>query len=185
MNYSTIASPIGDLLFTWEGQSLSGVYMESHKGGPTPTEHWHRDDTGMAPMREQLTEYFAGVRQAFDLPLHFRGTEFQRRVWDALLAIPFGTTTTYTEIAQKVGAEKAVRAVGAAVGRNPISIIVPCHRVLGANGSLTGFAGGLDRKHWLLGHERGPESAPSRIHNIRYFDFASPETERPTKAGSR
>jgi len=161
MNYSTIASPIGNLLFTWEDDALTGVYMESHKGGPTPTEQWRRDDTGMAAVREQLAAYFAGSRQRFALPLLLRGTEFQRRVWDALLAIPFGTITTYAEIAQGIGATKAVRAVGTAVGRNPISIIVPCHRVIGSNGSLTGYAGGLDRKRWLLGHEQAPITTSS------------------------
>ncbi|WP_166171058.1 methylated-DNA--[protein]-cysteine S-methyltransferase [Acinetobacter sp. SA01] len=100
--------------------------------------------------QKQLTEYFAGTRQQFDLPLDFEGTEFQKKVWQALLTIPFGETRSYRDIAEQVGNVKAVRAVGAANGKNPISIIAPCHRVVGANGKLVGFAGGLDNKEILL-----------------------------------
>jgi methylated-DNA-[protein]-cysteine S-methyltransferase len=103
--------------------------------------------------RTQLDEYFAGARLEFDLPLDAQGTPFQRRVWTALAEIPFGQTISYAELARRVGDVKAVRAVGAANGRNPIPIIVPCHRVIGANGSLVGFGGGLERKQWLLEHE--------------------------------
>jgi len=100
--------------------------------------------------QKQLTEYFAGTRQQFDLPLDFEGTEFQKKVWQALLTIPFGETRSYRDIAEQIGNVKAVRAVGAANGKNPISIIAPCHRVVGANGKLVGFAGGLDNKEILL-----------------------------------
>lgn len=106
----------------------------------------------------QLREYFAGHREVFDLPLDFRGTEFQRRVWNALLTIPFGETRSYSQIARQIGCPSAVRAVGAANGRNPLSIIAPCHRVLGSNGKLTGFAGGLETKAKLLSHERREET---------------------------
>ncbi len=102
---------------------------------------------------QQLSEYFMGTRRAFDLPLDLHGTTFQRQVWGHLLSIPFGHTTTYQEIAQAIGRPRAVRAVGAANARNPISIIVPCHRVLGSDGSLTGYGGGIWRKEWLLKHE--------------------------------
>ncbi|NNH37894.1 methylated-DNA--[protein]-cysteine S-methyltransferase [Acinetobacter terrae] len=104
--------------------------------------------------QKQLTEYFSGKRQQFDLPLDFEGTEFQQKVWQALLTIPFGETRSYRDIAEQIGNVKAVRAVGAANGKNPISIIAPCHRVVGANGKLVGFAGGLDNKDILLRLER-------------------------------
>ena len=102
---------------------------------------------------EQLDQYFSGGRRAFDLPLEFRGTEFQRRVWSALLDIPWGETRSYLDVARTLGNPAAVRAVGAANGRNPISIIAPCHRVIGASGDLTGFGGGMEAKAWLLAHE--------------------------------
>jgi len=103
--------------------------------------------------RRQLDEYFACTRTSFDLPLDAEGTAFERRVWDLLRAIPYGTTTSYGELARRLGEPKDARAVGAANGKNPIPIIVPCHRVIGANGDLTGFGGGLERKRWLLEHE--------------------------------
>jgi len=103
--------------------------------------------------RRQLDEYFARTRTSFDLPLDAEGTAFERRVWDLLRAIPYGTTTSYGELARRLGEPKDARAVGAANGKNPIPIIVPCHRVIGANGDLTGFGGGLERKRWLLEHE--------------------------------
>jgi methylated-DNA-[protein]-cysteine S-methyltransferase len=107
----------------------------------------------LAQARQQLTEYFAGSRTTFDLPLDPSGTEFQRRVWDSLRTIPYGTTTSYGAIARRLGDPHATRAVGAANGQNPIPIVVPCHRVVGAKGELTGFGGGIDRKRWLLEHE--------------------------------
>jgi len=102
------------------------------------------------PALNQLREYFAGERRSFDIPVHMEGTEFQKRVWVALLAIPFGQTISYSELARRVGSPKAVRAVGRANGANPIAVIVPCHRVIGSNGSLTGYAGGMERKRELL-----------------------------------
>ena len=104
----------------------------------------------------QLQDYFAGERTEFNVPLDFKGTDFQKSVWQALLTIPFGVTQSYLDIALQVSTAKAVRAVGAANGKNPIGIIVPCHRVIGSDGSLTGYAGGMDRKLWLLKHENAP-----------------------------
>jgi methylated-DNA-[protein]-cysteine S-methyltransferase len=110
--------------------------------------------TVLAAARRQLEEYFAGTRTEFDIPFDLAGTDFQRRAWMALAAVPFGTTTTYSEQAERLGARAAVRAVGAANGRNPVSIILPCHRVVGKDGSLTGYAGGLETKRALLDHEQ-------------------------------
>lgn len=114
---------------------------------------WRRDDAGFNDVRSQLDEYFAGARTAFDLPLHPTGTPFQLQVWAALRAIPYGETVSYREIAAAVGNPAACRAVGRANGQNPISIVVPCQRVIGASGGLTGYGGGLDAKRWLLSHE--------------------------------
>lgn len=115
-----------------------------------------RNDTALPQVRAQLAEYFAGAREAFDVPLRLHGTAFQRTVWTALLDIPFGQTRSYRQQAQHIGQPAAVRAVGAANGQNPISIIVPCHRVIGASGALTGYGGGIERKRWLLARE-GPQ----------------------------
>jgi methylated-DNA-[protein]-cysteine S-methyltransferase len=150
-----IASPVGELVLVASGPRLSAVYFPPSTGEPD----WVEDD-GRGPAgelldhaRRQLAEYFAGTRTTFDVPLGAAGTAFQRRVWDALLDIPYGTTLSYSELARRLGDQRATRAVGAANGRNPIPIIVPCHRVVGAHGELTGFGGGLDRKRWLLEHE--------------------------------
>jgi methylated-DNA-[protein]-cysteine S-methyltransferase len=113
----------------------------------------NRDHPILRATARQLGEYFAGTRREFDLPLDFRGTDFQRQVWTTLLAIPFGETRSYLDVARVLGNPAAVRAVGAANGRNPISIIAPCHRVIGTSGDLTGFGGGLEAKAWLLAHE--------------------------------
>ena len=153
--YSQISSPIGDLLLVSNGAALTGVSMPCHGRGPEVGGEWRRDDTLLGPAREQLRAYFDGELLAFDLPLAARGTEFQRRVWDELCRIPFGCTISYAELARRLGRPTATRAVGAANGRNPIAVLVPCHRVIGANGTLTGYGGGLDRKAWLLRHEAG------------------------------
>jgi methylated-DNA-[protein]-cysteine S-methyltransferase len=152
--HTTVESPIGRLLLLADEEGLVGVYMENHKGGPRPAGPRATDHDELEQAGQQVREYFAGRRREFDLPLSLRGTDFRRRVWHSLCEIPFGETRSYAEIARRVGRPIATRAVGAAVGRNPISIIVPCHRVVGSDGSLTGFAGGLDRKRWLLDHER-------------------------------
>lgn len=148
MNYSaTMESPIGPLLLTCSATGLTSLQM----GARAEREH---DHPLLQQTRRQLEEYFAGERTEFDLPLEPQGTEFQRAVWNQLCAIPFAETASYGQVAARVGRPKASRAVGAANGANPIAIIVPCHRVIGANGSLTGFGGGLQRKQWLLEHER-------------------------------
>jgi methylated-DNA-[protein]-cysteine S-methyltransferase len=149
--YTTVDSPIGLILLIGDGEAVTGLYMEPHgdeAAGAVPDE---------APLRdvvEQLRAYFAGESAAFDVPVRPAGTEFQRRVWAELLRIPYGRTTSYGEIATTLGNPTASRAVGLANGRNPISVIVPCHRVIGANGRLIGYGGGLPRKRWLLDHER-------------------------------
>lgn len=150
--YSRFLSPVGAWLLVSDGESLTGVFPESHRAVPE-TEGWRKDDAFFAGVRDQLSEYFAGRLMNFTVRLAARGTHFQRRVWDALRSIPFGTTTTYSALAAHLEAPTASRAVGAANGRNPISLIVPCHRVVGASGTLTGYAGGLELKQWLLDHE--------------------------------
>lgn len=152
--YITIPSPIGELTVYAVGGRLTGVLFEDNRY-PPDREGWRRDDAepALVETRRQLDEYFAGRRRAFELPMQARGTEFQQRVWGALLEIPFGETRSYGEQARRIGDSKAVRAVGLANGRNPIPVIVPCHRVIGADGSMTGFGGGIERKKWLLAHE--------------------------------
>ena len=151
-NYTIIDSPVGPLTLTTDGSHLTGVYFARHKGAAVVAHDWQRDDASalLHKAGQQLAEYFAGRRTRFDLPLAPRGTEFQCSVWEALLKIPFGRTSTYGALARTVGKPAAARAVGAAVGANPISIVVPCHRIIGKDGSLTGFGGGLDRKTRLL-----------------------------------
>ena len=152
--FTYFESPIGRLLLTSDGSALTGLYMEPSRKSQS-TEGWVQD-VGVAPLAEtvrQLTEYFAGTRRAFDLPLRLQGTPFQQRVWRELTAIPYGGTWSYGELAKRIDKPSASRAVGLANGRNPISILVPCHRVIGADGSLTGYGGGLERKSWLLAHE--------------------------------
>lgn len=121
---------------------------------PSAPASWKADGQRLSPFISQFSEWFSGQRQQFDLPLSQHGTAFQRQVWQALMQIPYGTTCSYADIAERIGNPKAVRAVGLANGRNPLPIIVPCHRVIGRDGSLTGYAGGLERKRWLLAHEQ-------------------------------
>jgi len=147
-------SPVGLLTLVSDGAALAGVYFESQKHGVAPTGPLGADKI-IDVTRKQLDAYFAGKRKSFDVPLAPKGTAFQTRVWHALTRIPYGETTSYGAIAAGIGSPKAVRAVGAANGRNPIPIIIPCHRVIGANGSLTGFGGGVARKELLLDLERG------------------------------
>jgi methylated-DNA-[protein]-cysteine S-methyltransferase len=152
--YTWLDTPIGTVLLTADGDALTRVSMGASPSAVPP--EWERVSSGPGILAEacaQLDEYFTGARTTFDLPLAPVGTPFQQRVWAALRAIPFGETTTYLGIARTLGDPKATRAVGAANGRNPIGIVVPCHRIIGADGSLTGYAGGLDRKRWLLRHE--------------------------------
>ena len=153
--HTEIASPIGPLSLRGTERGLTGLFMLEHRHGPPDGERarWQRDDAHFADARVQLEEYFAGKRTAFDLPLDpdgIGGTGFQRRVWAGLSEIAYGETISYGELARQIGQTAAVRAVGLANGRNPVSIIVPCHRVIGANGTRTGYGGGLDRKRQLL-----------------------------------
>ena len=145
-------SPLGRLILAATGEQLVGVWFDGQRHQPN-TSTWPvaTDHPVLQRTKTQLSEYFAGHRTTFDLPLALdRGTDFQKTVWRALLSVPSGATVTYGELSQRVGKPAAVRAVGGAVGRNPLSIVVPCHRVLGANGALTGYAGGLARKTALL-----------------------------------
>jgi methylated-DNA-[protein]-cysteine S-methyltransferase len=154
MRYTLMPTPIGELLLAGDGQALTAVSFTDGRKAPQPVPaDWVRDDGAFAQAIAQLRAYFAGELHTFELPLAPHGTPFQRRVWDALLAIPYGTTTTYGRLAQQLGDPRAVRAVGLANGRNPIPIIIPCHRVIGSGGSLTGYGGGLERKQWLLQRE--------------------------------
>jgi methylated-DNA-[protein]-cysteine S-methyltransferase len=148
-------TPLGTMRLVSDGQALTGAYFSGQKYDVTPQPDWVEEDglQVLADARTQLLEYFAGERIAFDLPLTPAGTAFQRRVWAALLEIRHGETCAYGDVAQALDERTAVRAVGAAVGRNPISVIIPCHRVLGSTGALTGYAGGLDRKRALLALE--------------------------------
>jgi methylated-DNA-[protein]-cysteine S-methyltransferase len=149
---TTHHSPIGDLLLSADDHGrLTGLWLPDPRYGPEPGERG--DDGRFEAAREQLDAYFAGELDAFDLALAPHGTEFQLRVWDELRRIPFAETISYKELALRLGDQKLVRAVGLANGRNPLSIVVPCHRVIGADGTLVGYGGGLERKRWLLEHE--------------------------------
>ena len=153
--YVTVDSPIGRLLLQTDGVSLIGLYMDVPDRPIQGMSDW-LEDANAGPLPEavrQLGEYFAGKRRGFDLPLRLDGTPFQQRVWRALTEIPYGETWSYGALAKRIGNPNASRAVGLANGRNPISILVPCHRVIGADGSLTGYGGGVQRKQWLLAHE--------------------------------
>jgi methylated-DNA-[protein]-cysteine S-methyltransferase len=150
MNYCYLDTPIGELLLAGDETGLNLVGFPKGKMRQEPEPDWVLDETPFAEARRQLLQYFAGEREQFDIPLHLRGTEFQLRVLEELQRIPYGTTLSYSEVAERIGRPKAVRAVGAANGRNPLPIIIPCHRVIGRGGSLTGFGGGLDTKAALL-----------------------------------
>ncbi len=151
MNVQYFGSPLGQLRLVSNGKQLTHIEFEDHH--TTSGQEVVRNDPVLRDTQQQLTEYFNGSRTTFDLPLAPQGTAFQEAVWQALQRIPFGETRSYADIASQIMRPKAVRAVGAANGRNPIPLIVPCHRVIGSDGSLTGFAGGLHAKKWLLGLE--------------------------------
>ena len=161
MNYSVMESPIGALTIVSSDGALVAILMDGHHRPPVPESAWgERVDDALPEATRQLAEYFAGRRRAFDLPLAPSGTDFQRQVWAALAEIPYGETRSYGQIAAAIGRPGASRAVGMANGRNPVSVVVPCHRVVGASGSLTGYAGGPERKQFLLDLERGNDGAP-------------------------
>ena len=153
LQFRTIDSPVGPLTLAGRGGRLAHLRMVDQTYEPSH-DGWQRDDAAFGDAVAQLDAYFGGELLDFELGLDLVGTEFQRRVWAALLTIPYGTTRSYGQIALQIGSPNASRAVGLANGHNPIGIIVPCHRVVGANGSLTGYGGGLDRKRHLLDMER-------------------------------
>lgn len=154
-SYAEIGSPLGRVLLLGAGDALTGLYLIDHGHGPAFRADWTAGSDVLDEAATQLGEYFAGRRTRFELPIRPEGTPFQRRVWDALAEVPWGTTIGYGELAAVIGRPTAARAVGAANGANPISIVIPCHRVVGAGGALTGYGWGVERKAWLLAHERG------------------------------
>ena len=154
MFHDHLDSPIGPLLLVADEGGLTYVGLPKRGAVQAAPEGSQQAPAKLRAARHQFEEYFAGTRYAFDLPLHPHGTPFQLEVWGALLAIEYGATTSYAAVAQRIGRPNAVRAVGAANGANPLSIVVPCHRVIGSDGDLTGYGGGLPAKRWLLAHER-------------------------------
>ena len=157
--WTQIDSPIGQLLLVGNGDALAGLYMQEGRRPVAIPPEWVEDPAPFATAGDQLGEYFAGSRTEFDLPLALHGTPFQREVWEALREIPYGETVGYGELAGAIGRPGAARAVGLANGQNPIAVIVPCHRVIGANGSLTGYGGGMERKRLLLELESSATTA--------------------------
>jgi methylated-DNA-[protein]-cysteine S-methyltransferase len=155
MIYTTIESPIGELLLVGDGERLHRLSMQGGRRPVAIDPRWRRDDDAFGEVRAQLSEYFDGQRREFDVPLALDGNPFELRVWEELCQVPYGETVSYGKIAREIGAPSAARAVGLANGRNPVAVIVPCHRVIGADGSLTGYGGGLERKRLLLDLESG------------------------------
>ena len=162
IRYRSIDSPIGLLTLAGNGRGLTNLRMANQTHEPGRAD-WAPDDRAFRDVVDQLEGYFAGERTDFDIQLDLRGTDFQRRVWKALLTIPYGETRSYGDIADQIGAPGSARAVGLANGRNPIAIIVPCHRVIGASGSLTGYGGGLHRKRMLLELEQNQASVNLKL----------------------
>jgi methylated-DNA-[protein]-cysteine S-methyltransferase len=156
--YTKLESPIGELLLLSDGHALRGLYIQEGRTAVTVDPDWEQSKRPFAEVRNQLAAYFDGRRSTFDVQLTMTGSLFQRRVWRALQDIPYGETISYGEQARRIGIPSAPRAVGVANGCNPISIIVPCHRVIGADGSLTGYGGGVERKRFLLDLETGTRS---------------------------
>jgi O-6-methylguanine DNA methyltransferase len=150
MYYTYATIPAGNIMLTSDGDILSGIYWCVYKHAPQPQQGWIEDQAKFGSVLDQLNDYFAGKRRTFNVVFEVKGTPFQKRVWNELSTIDFGETQTYQQIASAIGAPSAVRAVAGAIGRNPLSIVVPCHRVIGSNGQLTGFAGGIESKRLLL-----------------------------------
>jgi methylated-DNA-[protein]-cysteine S-methyltransferase len=161
-HYITMKSPLGLLTLTSNGKALTGIYTRAEKLERNQPNRLHQEDAVLKRARKQLEEYFKGQRDHFDLPLQAEGTPFQKLVWKALSRIPYGVTQSYGELARAIGNPKASRAVGMANNRNPFCIVVPCHRVIGADGSLTGYAGGVGLKEWLLNHEKKKRASNPR-----------------------
>lgn len=161
--HTVIDSPVGDLTVVAEDGALVGLYFEGHKRQPAVETFGARTDEGFEAPRQQLKEYFAGERHDFDLPLAPRGNDFQRRVWGLLAGIPYGETRSYGDLARQLGDPALAQAVGAANALNPLSVVVPCHRVVAADGNLRGYAGGLDRKRYLLDLEEPAAENAARL----------------------
>ncbi len=164
--YSTLESPVQQLMLTSDGESLTGLRMIEYRHAPEMTSEWKLDDKikPFAEAKRQLIAYFSGQLTEFDLPLAMPGTLFQQSVWRELMRLPYAVTISYGEMARHIGNPNSSRAVGAANGRNPISIIVPCHRLIGSDGKLTDYGGGLERKAWLLAHESKHGLNPGEQH---------------------
>jgi methylated-DNA-[protein]-cysteine S-methyltransferase len=163
--FDLLSTPLGTMLLASDGEALTGAWFEGQRYEPVRGHSWERrrNVPVLARAAAEMTEYFAGARTAFTVPIAPAGTAFQREVWDAIATIPYGETAAYRDLASRIGRPSCIRAAGAATGRNPLSIIVPCHRVVGADGALTGYAGGLDRKRTLLALERNaPAAAAAR-----------------------
>jgi methylated-DNA-[protein]-cysteine S-methyltransferase len=156
--YTRMDSPIGELLLLGDGHALHGLYMQAGRKPTSIAPDWELTPAAFLDVRTQLTEYFAGMRTSFEVPLVMDGAPFQRRVWRALQDIAYGETISYGELARRIGHPSAARAVGMANGRNPLAVIVPCHRVIGADGTLTGYGGGIERKRLLLDLEASVSS---------------------------
>lgn len=174
IHFTTIPSPIGQLTLVASPIGLMAIYMEAHTKPPGDRTHWQENPTHptLIETEKQLHAYFAGTLHHFHLPLHLIGTPFQKTAWQALLKIPYGQTRSYSQQATLCGKPTATRAIGTANSRNPISIIIPCHRVIGKNGTLTGYGGGLERKHYLLQHEQTHH--PSTPHTPPLFPLELP-----------
>ena len=172
--YCVIESPVGRLLLAGNAQALTHVSFQDGRHPTEPDPQWTYSETPFQTSIQQLNEYFAGKRKTFKIKLAPEGTPFQRNVWDALQTIPYGRTLSYGQIANAIGKPQAVRAVGAANGQNPLSIVIPCHRVIGSNGKLVGFGGGLSVKEALLSHERRHSQAVS---------FSPPSSPAPSSDG--
>ncbi len=157
--HTVLPTRLGDLTIVRDGGRLTGLYFPHHWYRPSPASFGRRTGQGFAGVTRQLGEYLDGTRTEFDLPLDARGSAFQQRVWELIAEIPYGQTTTYGDLARRLGGDADPRDVGAAVGRNPLSILIPCHRVVGSTGKLTGYAGGLTRKRALLDLERAGAAA--------------------------
>lgn len=153
MTYDYLDTPRGRMMLVSSGRGLAGVYFVGQKHFPKLGEAWQRDGKGLARAKRELLEYFAGRRKRFSVPLDPQGTPFQRAVWREIAKVGFGETITYGELARRAGFPGSARAAGAATGRNPLGVIVPCHRIVGSNGALTGYAGGLGRKRTFLALE--------------------------------
>ncbi|MGE0356270.1 MAG: methylated-DNA--[protein]-cysteine S-methyltransferase [Burkholderiales bacterium] len=160
IRFARLKTPLGTLVAIAAGGALTGLHFEGARHAPAVAPEW-REDPQASPLREcaeQIADYFAGKRLCFDLPVAAEGTPFQSRVWREIAKVPFGETITYAELAARAGAPGSARAAGAATGRNPLAIVVPCHRIVASDGALTGYAGGLERKARLLGLERAGEA---------------------------